>query len=275
MRADIYLEWAVWFAESHVDPLPFSTGAMTYGEFVARVRDSVAINYPFMNETNRKSLAEIILKLSTSRAESYRESHRTSIADRDRKVLLECSGVDRPRCAICGFSFPDEAIARFLKESSRQIKTPLYVDYLMPRGVRVADLLIEVDHVVPVARGGNIFENLQLCCGWCNRHKGAKESLYEVAGATRRLQLGGLSISSPQPFWVVRSIGAEGKCTDCGATTTTRNLRVALKSDAGTANPWNLKVVCDEHDPSYSSRLVPVSLFKNRFMCAAGSSALS
>jgi len=33
----------------------------------------------------------------------------------------------------------------------------------------------EVDHVMPLARGGNNDdENLAACCGWCNRSKGAK-----------------------------------------------------------------------------------------------------
>lgn len=37
------------------------------------------------------------------------------------------------------------------------------------------DAADEVDHIVPVVRGGsNEDANLAACCGWCNRSKGAK-----------------------------------------------------------------------------------------------------
>jgi hypothetical protein len=135
-----------------------------------------------------------------------------------------------------------------------------------PRGLIERDLRIEIDHVFPFSQGGQDEDNLQLACGWCNRHKSAHLSIYDVEGQPRSAGQNSLGISSvPQPFWVVRLLALNRTCeyqSGCTRSVQTAELTVAAIRESGALNPTNLRVTCREHDPLGAIRLQPPSVAK-------------
>jgi len=75
------------------------------------------------------------------------------------------------KCARCGYN-PDER-AKELEQKKKQLEEE-YEDVrsVMMKGRRT----LEVDHIKPVAKGGDVFDpdNLQILCDKCNRSKSDK-----------------------------------------------------------------------------------------------------
>lgn len=262
--ADINRQWALWFIESFGDPGRYIAAASGYEEVFKEVLSGVERRFPTWQSVARKELARTVARAIYSSVRRAREQgRRRSIEFEDRRLLLDLSG-SPPRCWICGGAFDEASIERFLGGSDAPIETRPFVDALRPRGMRERDMRIEVDHLEPYSEGGEEDENLALACGFCNRHKGAYTSVYDVKGKplSGAIDVGGLC-SLPQPFWTVRVLGLVGRCEHpdgCESTTKNAELTVCPVSDTGAMNPTNLRVTCYEHDPLWRSRFIARSI---------------
>jgi hypothetical protein len=148
------------------------------------------------------------------------------------------------------------------------VELPAFVDAYRPRGVHENDLRIEIDHVIAVAAGGSQSGNLRLACGWCNRHKSARQVVYDATSELRELSLSGRwTLRLPPAFWVVRLLALRGRCEDasgCSARSTNAELTVAPLIRTGAPTPTNLWVTCQKHDPLRERRLVAADVFRRR-----------
>ena len=259
LRGDANYLWARWFLESLADPTPYLAGKKHYPHLYQCVSDALSAEANQLPADERRELAGSLAKLLWQDI-SGRIVGRRAPADRETRLFLwdmSCS-----RCWICGAEFNDWARAEFLREESDSNPQTLpFIDFYKPRGKKLADLRIEVEHVVPHSGGGaSDLRNLRLSCGWCNRAKSNRTLLYDAEGVTRKFHHPALgSVSIPQPFWVVRFLAMRGRCEDttgCAARTTSDELTVAPRSVHGAPNPANLMVVCREHDPLRDARLV-------------------
>nr|WP_281380603.1 HNH endonuclease [Brevundimonas variabilis] len=176
-----------------------------------------------------------------------------------------------PRCYLCGFAFSQEAIQKFLGQPASPVVLPPTLDVLRPRGRKPHEVSIEVEHVMPVTSGGQAGDNLRLACGWCNRAKSSKTSIYDAAFTSRNpsggaplVLAGELQYELPEPFWVVRIIAIQRHCQadGCNATISNSELRITLKDFSGSPNPTNLRAVCPRHDPIATERFRNSALVK-------------
>ena len=260
LRADQTNLWSRWFMEGLAAPARFASDpsktSLHVFEVVLRTLDRL-----FSEDTpaDRRKLANAIAGHLYAEVERQRQRGRKGAHLTQKRLLIRT--VTTPRCYLCGYSFTHEAIDNFLKVAGADpIRLPRLVDILRPRGLKDHQLSIEVEHVVPVASGGSAGSNLRLACGWCNRAKGAKSSIYEAAFTPRSglFQLGGQTMHQlPEPFWTVRTLAVQGCCQHsggCSATNETHELFVALRDPAGSPNPTNLGAFCAEHDPFSADR---------------------
>lgn len=263
IMGDVYSHWVRWFVEGLGDPRILSDREVSFAALYSRV--SIAIKQsPFGQYNSAEDTSKVAFMIAQSlnrTAHLIRDQRRrTSLDVEERKLLLDISGA-RPRCWICGFRFSDQAIDAFRSRSPHSTALPHFVDLLMPRGLGERDLRIEVDHVVPFARGGLDEANLKLACGWCNRHKGAHASIYDVTSTPRSVPRNSLGIRSlPQPLWIVRMLACSGLCEDpsgCTASVADGPLYVVARHQDGAMNPTNLMLTCRDHDPIRNIRLQP------------------
>lgn len=260
LRADTNLLWARWFVESVCSPLTEGTPRLGYAFIYAEVAHVVSLAFQTLPRDERSVLASAIARFVLEDADARRRVRQPLSRD-ERWAILEKAG-PLPRCWICGYPFSEQAVSRFLGLTSitTPVALPEFIDCMKPRGISQRDLGIEVDHVVPVAAGGENEENLALACGWCNGQKGARLTLYDTGADDVVLihpKLGRISV--PRPFWIVRLLAIRGRCEwpgGCTRTTKTSELTVAPRWEKGTMNPMNLQLTCAEHDPLGESRLV-------------------
>lgn len=263
LRADIHALWFRWFTEGLCNPLRYvkdetKTIIHVQTDTYARL-SSLFANDP---EPQRLRLTEQLAFHIMSEVTRQRQLGRTTASLNEKQELIDDSG-DVPRCWICGFAFSKDAIDRFLKKRNGITLQPLeFVDVLMPRGLFARDVGIEVEHKLPVASGGGGKDNLALSCGWCNKSKGARTSIYDAgARAPRRsYTLGQQSWHElPHPFWTVRLLATRGKCeyiSGCNADVTNSQLFIAPTDPRGSPNPCNLHVYCANHDPYATDRFL-------------------
>ncbi|MFI9633598.1 HNH endonuclease [Nocardia sp. NPDC051929] len=171
-----------------------------------------------------------------------------------------------PRCYLCGYCFKDSARDRFLGRPIDRPEPLALVDFVRPRGRTSRDLCIEIDHVTPLAAGGNNeVENLRLACGWCNRVKSSHTNLFDTTswalGKINHPTLGVVAI--PQPLWVLRFVATRGRCespTGCSARLANSEIFVAPRRRGGALTPTNLAAFCQRHDPWATERYIGVDL---------------
>lgn len=264
LESDIRRLWAQWFIEGVLDPYAliekFDEPALM--DVMKEVEHSLASTFNIPTNISwppiRASISEALLR----RVEQIIAlQKRKAFTSKDRELLLAQAGPD-PRCWICGDAFSKEAVSIFKGESAK-INLPFYIDILRPKGLKERHLKIEIDHIFPIAKGGeHDIANFRLCCGWCNIHKKDRTSLYEVNGAPVRLKHGVITKSTsirtiPRSFWSVRAMGLLQRCEHEGCTATASNapLLISLIEPSGAATPSNLRVVCDKHDEYSASRL--------------------
>jgi len=257
LRGDQHRLWLRWFLEGMVSPqliaLNPSVGRLDILEMAMKRINSL---YATIDLDRRKKLGEavtdhIYATVSTLRIASQRDFATTAT----RHSLIATSST--PRCYICGYAFSQHARDAFLKVKGRSPSTlPSIVDVFRPRGLVERDEKIEIEHVVPVASGGSGQGNLRLACGWCNKHKSNRVSIYEssfMAPRTLTYRIGNHRLNElPNPFWVIRILALRGKCQHmegCNKTAIDSELFVTLGDWSGSPNPTNLVVYCETHDP--------------------------
>lgn len=264
LESDIRRLWAQWFIEGVLDPhtliekynQPLLLDIVPEVDRVLSSTFNVPTNIAWRDI--RLAISEALLKRME---QIIAMQKRKAFRSKDRELLLAQAG-QKPRCWVCGDAFEKGAIALFKGEVST-INLPRYVDVLRPKGLKERHLKIEIDHMFPIAKGGeHDITNFRLCCGWCNIHKKDRTSLYEVDGVPVRLMPGTITKKTsirtiPRHFWTVRAMGLLQRCEHdgCTATVSDSSLYISLIEPSGAATPSNLKVVCEDHDDYRSSRL--------------------
>ncbi|MBD1936328.1 HNH endonuclease signature motif containing protein [Microcoleus sp. FACHB-68] len=260
LRADIHILWTQWFIESICDPEKFTDSTQSYGHILVAVQKTVPIIFSGISEEERKTLTRYISRLIDKEVQRRSPRKRSFISLEDKKLLWDIYGPE-PRCWICGYKFTKWAENKFLGYEN-YTETPLFqfIDYMTLHGLSQRDICVEVDHAIPFSKGGKEEDNLRLACGWCNSHKSDRISVYDVAIKPRTVEhpkLGKQSV--PHPFWVVRLLSVRRRCeyeNGCDNTVDHAQLTVVHKHPEGAMNPTNLRVICSEHDPLGSTRLV-------------------
>lgn len=263
LRGDQHRLWLKWFVEGLVSPfgaaiIP-SVGRLDVFEAVLKRVDGL---YPGIDGVRRKKLTETITNHVFAEVERVKNGAVRDFANASTRLSL-IAAVTPPRCYICGFQFSSEARDAFLRIKGRNpVKTPSLIDVLRPRGLCERDIKIEIEHIVPVAAGGSGQSNLRLACGWCNKYKSDRVSIYEatfMAPRTRSFKIGpNALLELPNPFWTVRVLALRGRCQYVGGCTHTAadsELFISLSDWKGSPNPTNLSVYCGSHDPIATARL--------------------
>lgn len=262
LKADQLSLWTRWFLEGIASPLSFLDPTKTKFHIFSVVYKSIDSIYPCSDGISKRELADVItehLHAEVSRLRAHQGRDRAS-AEKKRE-LIESS--IPPRCYLCGYAFSKEALDQFLKVKGRDpIKLPDLVDIFRPRGIVDRDLTIEIEHVVPVAASGFGDENLRLACGWCNKHKGAKLSIYDARPSPSKAtyKIAGKTLNElPEPFWGIRLLAIHPRCqheSGCSETTETSELFIALRDLEGSPNPTNIRFYCKAHDPFSTQRFI-------------------
>lgn len=261
LRADAYATWFRWFVEGLCNPLRYvDDEGKTIIDVLADVLARINEIYPHEPQDERSSLAQKLAQRIMLEVERRRQLKRVGASSGLKRELIDAAGGD-PRCWICGFKFSNPAIEKFLKiPNSTSLELPQFVDVLRPRGIKLRDIGIEIEHVVPVAGGGGGRDNLALSCGWCNKSKGARTSIYDADGRPPRsiYKLAGHTWHElPHPFWTVRILATRARCehsSGCSATVKNSELFIAPADHRGAPNPSNLHVYCSAHDPYSAHR---------------------
>lgn len=247
-RGDVHRLWAEWFLGACVDVDRLARDASSYPLIYKTVRDYCvqAAQPAFAAE----ELAKVLARLANEEACRLRvQQKRPSISRGDRQLMVDLAD-GQPRCWICGYKFRDEAIDNFLEcKQTHSIPAPRIVDLFKPIGLKPRDMGVEVDHVLPLSKGGSDGDNLRMACGWCNRHKSNHASLYDVGGGDRPASAAGTYYSLPQPLWVVRMLAHTGRSELSGTSSNEAELTVTLRRAGGKATPPNLRVVTCEESP--------------------------
>lgn len=262
LKADQLSLWTRWFLEGLASPQMFLEETKTEFHIYSVVLNAIKGIYPEEDMIAKKNLADAISKHLYAEVERLRiiTKRDTANAEKKRQLLGKSSP---PRCYLCGYSFTKDSIDQFLKVKGRNaIQLPNLVDIYRPRGIHERDLKIEIEHVVPVAAGGSGSDNLRLACGWCNKYKGAKLSIYEAYSTPSKVKytMNGISLSElPEPFWSIRLLAIQSRCQHpdgCENSTLTSEIFIAHRDLNGSPNPTNIRFYCEEHDPLASQRLI-------------------
>ncbi|MEU6256295.1 HNH endonuclease signature motif containing protein [Streptomyces sp. NPDC047043] len=255
LRGDLSTVWGRWFIESLVDLAPFELDpALTIGHLHVPILAHVNAVSPQVPMDERKEYARILTRFAWQLVSARRSRRRSAIGAALREELWAL-GQPAPRCYLCGFEFGGEARDRFLGISKSSPPETLLVDFTRPRGVRSAQLCIEVDHVVPVAEGGETgVGNLRLACGWCNSVKNRYTNIYDVipwsVGIFEHPALG--PITQPQPLWILRTVATRRRCEapeGCTLRIEETELFAGPRNQRGALTPVNVAVYCEQHDP--------------------------
>lgn len=263
LRADASQQWAQWFAEGLVDPRRYAGLPLNYARIFADVLNAVDRRFPSQTKEERREIASSVSKALRRSVEQLSSARRRTVIDRSQKSFLIAIAGDPARCWICGTAFDQVAVDNFIHGDAVPLSVPAFLDILKPRGLNAADLAIQIDHVLPVALGGGEEDNLALACGWCNRHKSAATSIYDVEGRPRPAGPNRIGVASlPQPFWTVRQLGVTGRCEHvdgCPRNVANSAMTVAPATAGGAFNPQNLVTTCLEHDPLRINRMQPLA----------------
>jgi HNH endonuclease len=270
LRADINTLWTQWFIESICDPERFVESYPGYAHIVHAVKIEVPSLFTNIEVSKHGELIKLISRLVEKEIQRRQMRNRIAFDSIIKDALWDVYGSE-PRCWICGYKFSQWAINKFLgRIISEEIPQPQFIDYLKPRGLVRRDFQIEIDHVFPLAGGGDDdLNNLRIACGWCNSHKSDRLSIYDVAAKPSVIQhprLGRVSI--PHPFWSVRLLALHRRCEygeGCEKTVENAELTVTSRHKEGSMNPVNLRVTCLDHDHFGSDRYISAALAQRLF----------
>jgi hypothetical protein len=255
LKADINLLWARWFIESVCGPSFKIQAKQGYAFVLGAVREQIDVRFSDYPQEERSGLSRVMARFVLEEANQARQERQVFSRD-DKVALLDAAGTP-PRCWICGYEFDQVAIESFLVSPQHQsLRT--FVDFMKPR-LHQRNYAIEVDHMVPFSIGGGGDTNLAIACGWCNKTKGARLSLYDVQARPLTFLHPKLGITSvPRPFWVVRILALRRRCEygTCDRSVSTSELTAVSRNSSGAMNPMNLMVTCADHDRLGAHRLV-------------------
>ncbi len=262
LRGDQHRLWLRWFLDGLVSPVAASRDPSVQRlEILAAVLKRVKRLYPEVDDVRRKALTERIADHIYPEIERLRTGNARDTANKAARMALLAERTPA-RCYLCGFAFSENARDAFLRVNGRDEPVlPLLVDVFRPR-LKPRDISIEVEHLVPVAASGHGQDNLRLACGWCNKHKSSRVSLYEapfMAPRVMRHSIGPHELHElPHPFWSIRILALRGRCQhqgECHRDAKIAELFVTLADWSGSPNPTNLLVHCEEHDPLVLHRM--------------------
>ena len=263
LKADVNLVWARWFAESLCGPSCVQKAREGYAYLLSAVRVQVDQRFGEYSNEERNGLSKVMARFVLEEANQL-QFKRKVLTRNERLLLLDLAGGE-PRCWVCGYKFERLAIDNFLG-GFRPSLLKTYVDFMKPR-LTARDYLIEVDHIDPFAEGGGGDANLAIACGWCNKTKGARRSLYDVRTSPLLFKHPNLGLKSvPHPFWVVRMLAIRGRCEEpsCGRKVTDFELTAQARNPEGAVNPMNIMITCPIHDRYADARLVERNLVEAR-----------
>jgi hypothetical protein len=274
LEADARMTWANWYIDGLINQTRYvQNDHLGYASLYTEIRQQLVEQDPLTPIDEISNAATAISELAWENISRRREVMRRRISLETREQLWFASEPS-PRCYLCGYLFSALARDRYLRRdgSHRAVtwELPLVVDFTRSRGLVTRDLTIEIDHVTPVASGGEThIANLRLACGWCNRTKGSRGNLYDAPAATADViqvrDIGNVSI--PQPLWILRVVATRGRCehpSGCTATLMDHELFVTPRNLDGTLNPVNCLVYCKVHDPWAIVRYVGRDVFSRK-----------
>jgi|694.fasta_scaffold04644_9 hypothetical protein len=269
LKADINQLWASWFIDSLLDPVSIDPKRYSHVSVVESVKKGIDRIAPLDTPLQeRKQLLSEITQLVQNKIKNQEERARVRYDSTVKGELLDMAGTP-PRCWICGYKFLNYYIDIFLDGTSYSEEPPLpdFLDYLRPHGLNTRDRRIEIDHVNPFCLGGGEEGNLRLACGYCNKYKSWKTSLYNSeSNPINFLHPKTGKVTVPQPFWLVRIFAVKQRCEfieGCEKTNLNSMLYASLAYEKGSANPLNIKITCADHDPIKYLRLVSRAHFKS------------
>jgi hypothetical protein len=261
LKGDQHRLWLRWFLEGLISPrLAAKNSTLGKLEVLEMALKRISSLYREIEVDRQKRLAQAVTNHVMATVDIIRSASGRDTATMATRHALIAGGA---RCYICGYAFSKEAVDAFLRVNGRAaIKLPTLVDVFRPRGLKARDESIEIEHFVPVAAGGSGQANLRVACGWCNKYKSDRTSIYETAfmpSHTVPYKIAKTVLTElPNPFWTIRLLALRGKCqhkTGCSHTAASSEMFVTLTDWSGSPNPTNLKVYCEVHDPIRVDRM--------------------
>jgi hypothetical protein len=255
LRGDLSTVWGRWFIEGLVDLAPYELDTkLSIGHLHVPIFAYFNSASPQVPLDERRMYARALTKFAWQLVSARRKRKRSPIGLALREELWVI-GQPEARCYLCGYQFGEDARDKFLSESKDEPQMPRLVDFTRPRGVRAAQLCIEVDHMIPVVEGGKTtVDNLRLACGWCNSVKNRYTNIYDTipwsAGIFHHPALG--PVTQPQPLWVLRTVATRRRCESpdgCTARIEDTELFAGPRNKGGALTPVNVAVYCKQHDP--------------------------
>lgn len=259
LRSDLRTLLARWFLLSLCDPYVVAKNNEKFPHIYKKVKKSLQ-TYTSINPEQHIDISFKIANYIEKLAYSLKSNRRKRLTLSLKEEILSTYNSNL-RCNICGYKFLPSAKDVFLERKSREIlRKPRFIDFVTQKGRNIDDIIIVIDHIKPISFGGETeLDNLQLLCGWCNRHKLDRLNFYDGQTTTKQIKHPkyGL-ISIPQPFWIVRTLNTITRCekTGCDITRRKGELFLVPRYDNGNFNPLNFRVLCKEHD-TLQHRLIP------------------
>lgn len=266
LNADFSGTLARWYVDGLVDLSRYSEDSTKkFGHLYLEISRRLREDAPRAPEDELQAISRELTTLAWTEVEGRRGVPRPSFGLQWREYLWAINEPE-PHCYLCGHRFTDKARDRFLGRSGERPEPLSLVDFTRPRGRTSRDLCIEIDHVRPLAAGGNNeLDNLRLACGWCNRVKSSHTNLFDTTswalGTINHPTLGIVAI--PQPLWILRFVATRGRCESRGGCSTRvedAEIFVAPRRRGGALTPTNLAAYCQRHDPWATERYVGVNL---------------
>lgn len=246
LQGDINKQWAQWFLRGICNVQHAHQCGWKYPQVNAHVRQWLDKEFGGHSLHSEELVILISRAIFDELQKQKKKGERKNIPFEIKQELIDiCDG--KPFCWVCGYKFRNEAVSNFLDSTRYRVPLPNWIDIYKPIGLTPRDVRIEVDHIFPVSDGGGAeVDNIRISCGWCNSHKGAHGSLYDVSGSALSGKLNGKPVSLPQPFWVIRLLSVLKKTfpgsTHCAATSE-KELTVTPQNMLGQMTPANLLVV--------------------------------
>lgn len=263
LKGDIHLAWTKWYVDGFIGVKYDNLPEVNFGNLYMEVKIALEQIYPSNTIPDRNKLARVIADFAWAEIRRRRNSsQRRPLSEGERYQLWIASGSE-PGCYLCGRRFDLYAEKRFFGEQKGPRDTlPRLLDFTRPAGLASSDLDVEIDHVNPLAKGGDSeIENLRLACGWCNRVKSQITNLYEIGIRSRgciRLRSGG-TVALPDPRWVLRLVALTKVCRyvgGCEEGLENSQLFIAPIPGAVELTPVTAAAYCGVHDPWKAERFV-------------------